>query len=127
MRQGGPITKAFAKLQRVVEELRGQACTNARAEWHLMRVSPAAEEQKWHADQNAKKCYWTLIVPLTRDPPGSGTEFRARRDTASVVANPYGGAVAFRGNVVHRGTAHPPTASDRLFLYCAFTTGENWN
>ena len=123
---GGPIGAAVAKLRRVVEELRTQACTNAHAEWHLMRVAPGAEEQKWHADQNGKKCYWTAIVPLTRDPPGSGTEFRAGRGR-TLVANPHGGALAFRGNVPHRGTAHPATAPTRLFLYCAFTTGENWN
>lgn len=124
--RGGAVGAAMGKLRRVVEELRSHACTNARAEWHLMRVSPGAEEQKWHADQNAKKCYWTLIVPLTRDPPGSGTEFRAGKGR-TVVANPHGGALAFRGNAVHRGTSHPASAPTRLFLYSAFTTGENWN
>ena len=107
--------------------LREGGCANARAhvEWHLMRVDPGAAAQETHVDQNAKKCYWTLIVPLTRDPAGSGTVFD--KLPGRPVLNPYGSAVAFRGNVQHHGSAHPADAAPRRFLYAAITTGENWN
>ena len=65
-----------------------------------------------------------VLIPLSRDPPGSGTAFKLGKN--EIVVNPYGGAVVFKGNVRHRGAAHPAKVP-RIFLYAAVTTGENWN
>lgn len=101
-----------------------RACAHARLRWHVMRVDPNAGPQQWHVDQNAKKCYWTILVPLTPDPPQSGTAFRIGR--TETVLNPYLGAVCFRGNVKHRGTAHA-SRTPRFFLYGSLTTNDDWN
>lgn len=129
LRANKATEKPAATLQKLIDALRDKpGCANARSvhtEWHLMRVAPGASAQGMHVDQNAKSCYWTLLVPLTKDPPDSGTVFK--RGKTAVCINPYRGAVAFRGNVKHYGSAHPAHAGARLFLYAAITTGENWN
>ena len=124
----GCLPSISAKLDALTAPLLAEGpCANAHVEWHVMRVAPGASAQEWHVDQNAKKCYHTLIVPLTPDPPDSGTTFKTGRGTPDVTLNPYGGAGCFKGNVVHCGSAHPADARPRLFLYAAITTGENWN
>lgn len=118
--------RAMGKINGIVDQLRHRSdhCGRASVEWHAMYVAPRSGAQSWHVDQNAKKCYWTIIVPLTRDPVGSGTTFRHHRESTTL--NPHGGVVAFRGNVEHRGAPHD-SAHPRLFLYVVVTTGENWN
>ena len=119
---------AMAKLAAVIESAQGRNphCGNSHVEWHLMRVAPRAEAQNRHVDQNAKKGYYTVIAPLTRDPPTSGTAFPRGKKKDDLVLNTFGDVVVFRGNVPHYGPAHA-SSDPRIFLYAAVTTGDNWN
>ncbi len=112
---------AFRKVAAIVDEYQkaNSACTTGNVAWHLMVVDNAVA-QAWHTDNHGKKCYATFVVALTKDPPGSGTEFRDR------VENEYGGVVMFAGNAEHRGTAHIHEKI-RVFLYAALFTGKDAN
>ena len=120
---------------RAIENL---ACAHARrlrltrppiTRLHLMIVQPGATAQPWHCDGGARsgRGYATLIVPLTRDPRGSGTEFRgAGSPGGTVLLGEFGGAYCFDGGVAHRGSAHAGSAP-RLFMFAVLCAGEDPN
>lgn len=119
----------FRRLNSEIERFRykNNVCSNAAIDWFIMNVVPNAKEQSSHIDHGHKKCYYTFIVPLTKDVDGSGTAFDfASEKTPSLVLNPYGGMLIFKGNVYHHGTAHR-SKKPRRFLYAVLTTGCDFN
>ena len=101
-------------------------CPNAKIVWHAQIVHPGSPDQPLHVDdrprRRGKGCYFTLIIPLTRDPEAGGTHFPLLHRTFCS----FGGALAFDGSVEHAGLGNR-SASDRIFLYAAIFTGEDRN
>lgn len=110
----------FEKVLKVVDDFRANhaQCSGDIMHWYLMTILPGAKAQVSHADNPVQKCYATIIVPLTRDPQGSGTFFV---DDDKVV-NPYGGVLIFSGKEKHYGSAHHGE-DRRIFLYATISSG----
>lgn len=123
----------FRKVVALIDAFRREhesRCRGAKLRWHAMRVQPRASAQGWHMDSGGHRgAYFTFLVPLTRDPDGSGTEFPVCDGavmTGTRVANTLGDVHGFSGDQWHRGTSHRgPTA--RVFLYAALYRGRDPN
>lgn len=122
------VNVAFMDACKLVESVKrtDARCKKCKVDWHLQRVSPGSPDQKLHVDdtttQRGRRCYYTLIVPLTDNPLAGGTKF----PTLGVVFTTYGGAVLFDGSVEHAGVGNR-SHSMRYFLYAALYTGQDAN
>jgi len=123
------VNVAFSKACDIADNIRTQRCTSrSTIAWHAMIVHPGSPDQKVHVDDSAfkvgkgKRCYYTLIVPLTSDPKAGGTHFPKLEYTFSE----YGGALMFDGAVEHAGLGNRSN-SDRVFLYAAIHSGKDEN
>lgn len=126
-REASSSLTQFRKVKNVVRRIaEGKQSKSVSVQWHVMVVSPGAKEQEWHKDAPGKRVYSTFLLPLTRDPPSSGTEFKGRGRGKTEVANPFGGGILFDGKVAHRGTSHPGP-EERIFLYAAIFAGSDPN
>ncbi|GAB5032707.1 Hypothetical protein NocV09_01001540 [Nannochloropsis oceanica] len=94
---------------------------------HLVLVLPGAPEQKFHVDSSRSWFYFTLIFPLSKDPPKAGkTEFWDKKDQP-VVPVERGDVLVFDGRRKHRGSANATSRHVRVFLYIAVYSGTDWN
>jgi len=125
------VNSAFrdaVELARRVPEMNSK-CKNSKINvvWHAMIVFPGSPDQPIHIDdaqstQAGRRCYFTLIVPLTFDPKAGGTNFPKLHKTFSS----FGGALAFDGGVEHAGLGNR-SKTNRIFLYAAIFTGKDHN
>lgn len=115
----GSFAKADANA-RSVRKMRG--CGRAKVVWHAMLVRPGSPSQEDHVDAPGGKCYYTYVVPLEGRANGGGTFF----PHMGLAFQQVGGAVLFRGDVLHRGLGNQST-EDRVFLYAAIFAGEDPN
>jgi hypothetical protein len=116
------------EIARRVPEMNSK-CKNSKINivWHAMIVFPGSPDQPLHIDdaqstKAGRRCYFTLIVPLTYDPKAGGTHFPKLQRTFSS----FGGALAFDGGVEHAGLGNR-SKKDRIFLYAAIFTGKDHN
>lgn len=103
--------------------------TTGNVKWdsHLVLVLPGAPEQKFHCDSSRSWFYFTLIFPLSKDPPKAGrTEFWDKADQPKVPVGP-GDILVFDGKRKHRGSANTTKNHVRVFLYIVVYTGTDWN
>ena len=125
------VNVAFAKACEIAEGIRkmNPTCKKANIEWHVMIVHPGSPSQPVHVDDEAsllprrKRCYYTLIIPLTPPRPGSGGTHFPKLGHTFVS---FGGALVFDGGVEHAGLANR-SSHDRIFLYAAVFTGKDRN
>lgn len=124
------VNVAFAEATRLADGVKvhmgGAICKRAKVVWHAQIVHPGASRQDIHVDDGSKRCYYTLIVPLTSDPRAGGTYFPGLDDNRGRTFSAFGGAVAFDGNIEHAGLANR-SANDRIFLYAVILTGKDFN
>lgn len=125
--------RPFQKLNDLIKKFASchERCKNAKVDWHLMTVEPGAPCQEWHYDSYGHRgAYFTFIVPLTKDPMDSGTEFPVcvpgKRLKKTEIRNSFGSVIGFSGSQMHRGSAHKGN-NKRLFLYAALYTGADMN
>ena len=123
------VNVAFAEACSLAEGVRSMnpKCKRAKIEWHVMIVHPGSPDQTLHMDDAAslgkgKRCYYTLIVPLTGHENSGGTHFPVMSNTFASL----GGALVFDGSVLHAGKGNR-SKFDRLFLYAAIFTGADRN
>jgi len=118
------------ELQARLEECAQELGVRAQIKWppdaHVVYTFPQAPAQRSHQDYaglNYKKhCYYTVIVPLTKDPKqAGGTYFR----NLGQVVNAYGNLTAFSGDVWHHGTANEHQSHIRCFLFFVFSSAKS--
>ena len=112
-------------------------------EYHLMHTesSDKSKPQELHVDAPDKKCYYTIIIPLTNDNQDvekekyTGTHFCQNFNTYTAstkeeytdrCVNLYRGAVIFKGDVEHYGLPNL-TGKKRIFLFIVVYTGKDPN
>ena len=118
-------SKTFAEIDAFVNKklLKHQLFKGVKfANWHLLRSECKCGHQKWHQDNDSlwsmsgksALCpkYWTVMIPLNDLEKMGGTEFKD-----AGIFRFLQGCVAFRGDVLHRGTNNSSTDT-RWALFC---------
>ena len=122
------VNVAFAQACEMAHRIQKQQCTSkSTVAWHAMIVRPGSPDQNVHVDDKqfrvgGKRCYYTLIIPLSSDPEAGGTHFPTLGHTFC----DYGGALMFDGSVQHAGLGNR-SWGDRIFLYAAIHSGKDEN
>ena len=120
---------AIQGVETIVFSLKEALQFTGKVQWdtHLVLVLPGAPEQKFHVDSSRSWFYFTLIFPLSKDPPKAGkTEFWDKKDQP-VVPVERGDVLVFDGRRQHRGSANATAKHVRVFLYIAVYSGTDWN
>jgi ectoine hydroxylase-related dioxygenase (phytanoyl-CoA dioxygenase family) len=120
---------AIQGVEAIVFSLKEALQFTGKVQWdtHLVLVLPGAPEQKFHVDSSRSWFYFTLIFPLSKDPPKAGkTEFWNKTDQPVVPAE-RGDVLVFDGRRKHRGSANATAKHVRVFLYIAVYSGTDWN
>ena len=122
------VNVAFAKVNDIAHNIQKMYCRGrpSTVAWHAMIVHPGSPTQEVHVDDEKfvrnKRCYYTLIIPLTNNPQAGGTYF----PQLGFVFCAFGGALMFDGAVEHAGLGNPSNAN-RVFLYAAIHSGKDEN
>ena len=123
MHDDAVMIKANAFIRRFMQTRR---CARARVTWYAQIVKPGSHDQQDHVDDGLagrrRRCYYTVILPLTNAPKQGGTYFVS---LGRAVTN-YGGVCVHRGDVVHHGQGNR-SSQPRCFLYAVICEGTDHN
>lgn len=120
---------AIAAVEAIVWGLKHALQFTGKVTWdsHLVIVLPGAPEQRFHVDSARSWFYFTLLMPLTKDPPSAGrTEFFHSEDQPPVPVG-VGDCLCFDGRRRHRGQRNGARSHVRVFLYIAVYSGTDYN